>query len=346
MNFIKKNTSYKKKNFEKKFTNSKNWNKWSKKTFFGQKYLTGKQTWAKKVTKFTPKNYAKKRINYPRKKYIRFVYYSKKILRWKKIFVRRYHRRLGLHVKMNLKYQWRYFWRRKKIKKRLRFWHNFIFVLKKQNPINVLKFNRKKKWVGPRKRRAIKFLPKRLPKRKLSVRARDTFKKKIYFKKFLIKYYNFRKVYQLKNIYRWSKKIPGNNIINFFLSLESQLGSVCVRMHFFWTLKSARTWISLGLVYVNGKLIKFPRHVIKIGDLVSILIYKLIWSWAYDFWFGSWRRRKLNRYLNGSELSYKCASAIIFYLPYKIEDIKIMLKKRRKHWLKTRVFSFLVNSFY
>jgi hypothetical protein len=87
--------------------------------------------------------------------------------------------------------------------------------------------------MGFRKKRVVKFIPKRLPKRKLSLRAKDTFKKKIYFKKFLIKHYNFRKMYQLKNLYKWSKKIPGHNIINFFLSLESQLSSICVRMHFF-----------------------------------------------------------------------------------------------------------------
>lgn len=353
MNSIKDNSL--KNNFKnKKITKrSQNWSKRSKqfspksKIFKNQSIFYDYRNNQKNFVKsFIPKNYVKKRINYPRKKFIRFAYYTKKKLRWKKIYGRRYHRRLKLKIKMNLKYRWKYFWRRKKVKKRLRIWHNFIFVLKKQKPINVLKFYTRRKWGGFRKRRLIKFIPKRLPKRKLFYRAKDTFKKKIYFKKFLIKHYNFRKMYQLKNLYKWSKKIPGHKIINFFLSLESQLSSICVRMHFFWSLKSARVWINSGLIYVNGKMIKFPRHIIKVGDLVTVLIYKIIWSWAYDFWFGSWKFKKFNRYLNGSELSYRSTSAIIYYLPYKIEDIKLILKKRRKHWLKTRVFSFLVNSFH
>jgi hypothetical protein len=100
------------------------------------------------------------------------------------------------------------------------------------------------------------------------------------------------------------------------------------------------------MVYVNGRLIKFSRHLVKICDLVTVLIYPILWYRHYRFWLQSWYKRRSSRCLNGCELSYKATSAIIFYLPYKVEDIKLFLKKKRKHWIKTRFFSFLVNSFH
>lgn len=302
--------------------------------------------WSKRI------NWPYKRRWYIRKPWKKFVYSPKKIFRYKKFYSwRRNHTQIKSRVKVYSKYRWKFFWRRKKLKQSRRFWFNVAFFLKKRRSKNLFKVDLRKKWskrIGnpPWSSRPIIILKRRKPRRKLSLRAKAIYKKKIYFKKFIIKHYNFKKIYQLKNLYRWVKKIPGNKITNFFLSLESQLSSVCLRMHFFWRLKTARTWIKFGSVYVNGRLIKYPRHLIKINDLVSVIRYKIMWSKGYEFWLKTWRKKKINRYLNGCELSYKCASAIIFSLPYKIEDIKIILKKRKKHWLKTRVFSFLVNSFH
>lgn len=35
--------------------------------------------------------------------------------------------------------------------------------------------------------------------------------------------------------------------------------------------------------------------------------------------------------LNTLEINYKCKSGILFYLPYKMEDLRIILKKKKKH---------------
>lgn len=70
-------------------------------------------------------------------------------------------------------------------------------------------------------------------KKKLSLRAKDIYKKKIYFKKFLINFYHLRKVSQLKSIALKSQRLQGNKVINFFFALERQLAIVCVRTHLF-----------------------------------------------------------------------------------------------------------------
>jgi ribosomal protein S4 len=71
------------------------------------------------------------------------------------------------------------------------------------------------------------------PKKKLILRFKDTYKKKLYFKKFLARYYGFRRIHQLKNLYNVVAKKSGNKIINLFMYLESQLSSICLRMRFF-----------------------------------------------------------------------------------------------------------------
>jgi ribosomal protein S4 len=304
-----------------------------------------KKSWKKR--RGSRVNFITKRNYYVKKIWPTFEYSRKRRFRWVKKYAKHHNKRLDAwHQEYNIDYKWSFYWRRNKITKNKKFWQNFTYVLKTILPTNYSKPYIWAEWGKGGKPDQFIFKSKRKPKRKLPIRQKDTFKKKIIIKKFLIKKYNFKKIYQLKNLHSWSKKIPGNNIINFYLSLESQLSTVCVRMHFFWTLNTARVWINIGMVYVNGRLIKFPRHLTKISDLVTVLIYPILWTRHYAFWLQSWYKRKTSRYLNGCELSYKASSAIIFYLPYKIEDIKLFLKKQRKHWIKTRFFSFLVNSFY
>jgi ribosomal protein S4 len=84
------------------------------------------------------------------------------------------------------------------------------------------------------------IVPRYQPKKKLILRFKDTYKKKLYFKKFLVKYYGFRRIRQLKNLYTLVDKKSGNRITNLFMHLESQLSSICVRMYFFFNLYKAR----------------------------------------------------------------------------------------------------------
>ena len=354
MDFKVKNLSKKealqKKNF---YVNKKSYAFRKKKNYVAKKmYSQWKKIYNSKK-KFTwVKLKITRRPRRPKKKYIRFVYYAKKILRWKKINNYRSKnckltKTSRLVKKSPRNYTWEHFWRKRKIKKKSRLWHNFSFFLKKQRPANLLKYNIRVKWLYIQKKRVHKYYSRRVPKKKLSLRGRDTFKKKLYFKKFLIKYYNFRRVFHLKSIHKWAFRKPGNNVINFFLSLESQISSVCLRMHFFWTLKKSRNWVKSGVVHVNGKSITFPRHATKINDLVTVSFQLHHWR-RIAILFRRRRRshKKYRKSLNNTVLSYRSISGIIFTLPYKVEDIKLKLKKRKKHWLKTRVFSYLVNSFH
>lgn len=106
-------------------------------------------------------------------------------------------------------------------------------------PRNCTKFVWRYWWIKRNHKQRV-WKTARRPKRKLSVKKKDIFRKKIFIKKFLLKKYNFKKIYQLKSLYVWAKKIPGNNILNFYLSLEFQLSTVCLRMHFFWRLNASR----------------------------------------------------------------------------------------------------------
>lgn len=240
-----------------------------------------------------------------------------------------------------------WFWRKKKIKKQWRLWHNFFFFFKQHWHDNLFKFKIRKRWLKDKKKNIKWVIPKWLPKKKLIIRSKDVYKKKLYFRKFLVKYYNFRRLYQFKNLYNKIHKKPGNKIINLYIYLESQLSSICVRMHFFWTLQKSKFWINSGIVYVNGKSINSHKHSVKINDLVSVIFpfFKLK-KYIIRMYGIIKRHSKRQVLLNCAEINYKCISGILFFLPYKVEDLRLTLKKKRKHWIKTKVFSFLVNSFH
>lgn len=40
---------------------------------------------------------------------------------------------------------------------------------------------------------------------------------------------------------------------------------------------------------------------------------------------------KKQNLINYSEVNYKCISGILFHLPYKVEDLRLTLKKKRKY---------------
>jgi ribosomal protein S4 len=333
------------------FNSKKNkiWNKRRIKRFiFKKKAFKIKKCYVKSIL-FVHKKGAKIKKYYT--KSIPFVYYTrkKKIRRksyfwgiyWRSNWKTRSHSKKKSQIRV-------WFWRKKKIKKHWRLWHNFFFFFKQHWAGNFFKYKLKNKWL-PGGKRIERLVPRYQPKKKLILRAKDSYKKKLYFKKFLVKYYSFRRIHQVKKLYNILSRKLGSNIINFFMHLELQLSSVCLRMNFFWNLYKARLWINLGTIYVNGRNILFPKYLVKINDLVTLLmedskkkkyIFKLFFLKKNKF------RKKKQKLLNYSEINFPSMSGILFFLPYSIMDLRLTLKKKKKHWLKAKVFSFLINSFY
>jgi ribosomal protein S4 len=112
-------------------------------------------------------------------------------------------------------------------------------------------------------------------------------------------------------------------------------------------LYKARLWINSGVVYVNGRNILFSNYLVKINDLITVLMAipkKKIYITKL-FFFKKFLKKK-QKVFNYSEVNFPSMSGILFFLPYRIEDLRLTLKKKKKHWLKARVFAFLMNSFY
>jgi len=61
----------------------------------------------------------------------------------------------------------------------------------------------------------------------------------------------------------------GRNI-NFYKILERRLDVMCVRAHFYSTLKEAKQFIKKGLIMVNNQVIKSCNYVLKDKDILTI----------------------------------------------------------------------------
>jgi len=176
MDFKVKNLSKKealqKKNF---YVNKKSYAFRKKKNYVAKKMYSHWKKIYNSKKKFTwVKLKITRRPRRPKKKYIRFVYYAKKILRWKKINNYRSKnckltKTSRLVKKSPRNYTWEHFWRKRKIKKKSRLWHNFSFFLKKQRPANLLKYNIRVKWLYIQKKRVRKYYSRRVPVMEYSV---------------------------------------------------------------------------------------------------------------------------------------------------------------------------------
>jgi ribosomal protein S4 len=245
-------------------------------------------------------------------KKVRRVRYTVTWKRYKKIFTRRRVKRI-------------FQWRKRKLRKTRRVAFNFSFFLNQQ-----LSFRRKK-------RRRWKLVQSK---------AKDIYKKKIYFKKFLVRFYGFLKIKQLKTLVLKANKQFGFKVINFFLLMEGQLATTCLRMHLFWKRIKAKIWIKRGFVSLNNKFITSPYYPVCVHDLVRVSLDLKVWTkscitmWA----FVNLHSRRYKNF-NSIELSVLCVAGIYFRLPKHVKDLRICVRRRRKVWIKTKVFSFLVNSF-
>ena len=244
-----------------------------------------------------------------------------------------------------------FFWKKKKKHKRLRHIHNFIFFFSR----------RKKKW--PRISRPwFVFQYKILKKspvdvlrglctvtRELKVRFRSRLKNRVLKKRALIarlRCYYMLTAKEFKDSSIKLNKKKKNRILHFFFFLEFKLASVCLRFHFFWTIKKAYYWVNQGVVAVNN-FISLSKHNVQVNDFIKIIgpqhlwRYKLVKLWGLKRW-----HTRFYYSLNYSELIYLISSGIIIKIPTQLNEIKSIFRKKRKSWLKANTFLYLVNSFY
>ena len=158
--------------------------------------------------------------------------------------------------------------------------HNFFFFFCKRKPrsvvklniglIKFLKFKKKlkssKEWLDYLSIRKIKFAVRLRRSNKL----KKTLKKKQALKSL------FKRHYLIKNdtqFYTVRKKVKKkiNKVLFLFFFFESQLPTVCLRFHFFWTLRKAYQWVSQKSTAVNGLIIDKIRHRIGVNDYIKII---------------------------------------------------------------------------
>jgi ribosomal protein S4 len=281
--------------------------------------------------KLKPKFFSAPPLIKGKSKFIRtpFIYYRKKVKKWRRI-------KLPYKIKKFLgRYKWKFitkfrktrqfFWKKRKTRKRLKFWWNFSFFVKKH----------------------LHLKGRRRSRKKLGLRYKDVYKKKIFFRRFLIKRYKLRNAPQLKTLLMKAQGLMGDKVLNLFFFLELQVGIVCLRMHFFWKLGKARSWIKRGAIYVNGRTVKSILQRTQLNDLIKLALKKKNWTKYFVKAYGFKRlHSRLYKAYNCAELSLRCLAGIFFILPYKIENMKFLLRRKKKMWLRTKIFSYLIHSFH
>lgn len=99
---------------------------------------------------------------------------------------------------------------------------------------------------------------------------------------------------------------------------------------------------------MNNLLINKSNKRVKVNDFIKIVgphenlwRYRLMKSYGlrhfHPFFYIS---------LNYSELVFRIMSGIVIKIPSEINDVKFLLRKKRKHWYKYKNFLYLYNSFY
>lgn len=255
---------------------------------------------------------------YPRK------WWKKKSRRWKWVQSSLWLvKRKGL-IMAQRRYRRLFVWAKRKRTNSWKHWRNFAFFFKRQ----------------------LRLKKKRRGWKKLVLRVKNVHKTKFYFKWFLIKRYRLRKIAPLRRLVLSAKKLRGSRLMNLFFFLELQLGIICVRMHFFWSLVKARAWIQRGCVFVNGSSVTKVVHRAKIQDLLSLALTRRIWKRLFGRSRSVKKKHMLKfRAFNCTEISLFCLAGILYLLPYRFKNIKYIIKRRRKIWIRASAFNFLMNSF-
>ena len=143
------------------------------------------------------------------------------------------------------------------------------------------------------------------------------------------------------------KKKKKNKTLQLLFLLEFKISSVCLRFHFFWTLKKAYYWVNQGVITVNNFRIFCIDFRIKVNDFIKIVGPQCLWRKRLIKLWGLKRyHTKFYYSFNYSELLYIISSGIILQVPTQINEIKTVFRRKRKSWLNLNTFLYLVNSFY
>jgi len=113
--------------------------------------------------------------------------------------------------------------------------------------------------------------------------------------------------------------------VNFFKMLERRLDVMCVRSHFYSTLREAKQFIKNGLVMVNNQIIKSCHYILKDKDVLTIRP-----ELRYQF-----KLKYLNKLLTGQVLR-----ALPPYLKMNLDTFKIIFVKELFALSKIPYFSF------
>jgi len=141
------------------------------------------------------------------------------------------------------------------------------------------------------------------------------------------------------------KKIK-NKLNYIFYFFEFRLSTVCVRFHFFWTLKRAHLWVSKGAVSVNSLCVTKLNYILQINDFVQVLGPEVLWLNKLMTPGGYYFHTRFYKTFNTSEVSCKSRSGILLKVPTQMNEFRALVRRRRKSWVKLKTFLYLVNSFY
>jgi ribosomal protein S4 len=253
--------------------------------------------------------------------------------------------------KVYKKFRKKYFvWKKKKKKKALKHKQNFFFFFTKKRkrwprisirwlkfqlsfsntPLDILSSIENRLDVDFKKRYPLRLKNKVLKKRALKLKLKT--------------YYKINKsVWNSLAKKLKKKKNKLNYILHFF---ESRLATVCVRFHFFWTLKRAQFWVSKGSISVNSLIVLDLNYILQINDFVQVSGPKVLWSHKLMTPGGYYFHSKFYKTFNSSEISFKSRSGVLLKLPTQINEFRALVRRRRKTWINIKTFLYLVNSFY
>ena len=246
-----------------------------------------------------------------------------------------------------------YYWKKIKQKKKFRNAHNFFFFFAKRSrryfkaPYNrwFLKYQKRIKKTLLEARTFLNSKSKYPMKIRWKKKLKKAYKRKKSLKFMLQKYYAITRDH-LNRVKKFIKKKTNriNSLIWFF---EGRISTVCVRLHFFWTLKKSLRWIPLGVISLNNLITTSTKTIVRINDFLNVVGPILFFAHRIMRIYGITRyHTKFYKSFNyNMQLPY-ILSAVILRLPWKFKEMRTKLKRQSVKWVRFKTYFTLPNSFY
>lgn len=311
-----------------------------------------KYNYKKKFNSFNRIKFPKHFFTYKKKKFVKQFFLYKKKLKLSKIWIKkiRIKKKKFIYLRIRKKY---FVWTKKKKHKRLRHINNFFFFFSRRKKIYPrlslrwlhYRINIKKNRLLNIDKEIKKYIPTDFKRRFSSRLKHKVLKKRSFFLK-LLNYYKLSDKRSFKYIKKSLKK-KKNKLRGLIFFLEFRIASVCVRLHFFWTIAKAHFWVNNGTIAVNNLQVININFKLMLNDYIKILGPKKLWSQKLTTFYGVFFfHSKYNIAINYSVLCYKQKSGVLIKFPKAFSEIKLISKKRRKNWININFFLYLINSFY